>query len=125
MPKLIFEELLNFTHMEDNELITLRKLALVEHAEELKKILLKNDIPCDIKEQEGDLDSSFQGVIETFKFEVRINEADREKAEAVLEKMAFAELEDIDPEYHLYQFTDEELMEILIKRDEWNEFDYV
>jgi hypothetical protein len=35
------------------------------------------------------------------------------------------QLENIDKEYYLFDFTDEELIEIVEKQDEWNQYDYL
>lgn len=47
------------------------------------------------------------------------------RAHAILEAYYQAQLQDVEPDYYLYSFTDEELMEIVSKPDEWGHFDYV
>lgn len=111
--------------MEEDELITFRKLAHQEEAEALVKIFKSRSISADYRKIEGDLGGALQGNIATFKYEVRIKEKAREKAEEVLEKMAFAELEDVDKNHYIYDFSDEELIDVLVRREEWNEIDYV
>ena len=56
--------------------------------------------------------------------EIRIAKKDFEKAQAVLQKQAEKLIDEIDPEYYLFDFSDEELYEILSKPDEWGEVDY-
>lgn len=111
--------------MSEQELITFRKLAHLEEAEALVKIFKSRSIRADYKKIEGDLGGAFQGNMDTFKYEVRILEKSRDKAEEVLEQMAFAELEDVDKSHYLYEFSDDDLIDVLVRREEWNEIDYV
>lgn len=111
--------------MSEQELITFRKLAHLEEAEALVKIFKSRSIRADYKKIEGDLGGAFQGNMDTFKYEVRILEKSRDKAEEVLEQMAFAELEDVDESHYLYEFSDDDLIDVLVRREEWNEIDYV
>jgi hypothetical protein len=111
--------------MAEQELITFRKLAHLEEAEALVNIFKSRSIQADYRKLEGDLGGALQGSIDTFKYEVRILESSRSKAEEILEKMAFEELEDVDKDHYLYEFTDEELIDVLVRREEWNEIDYV
>lgn len=111
--------------MEENELIPYRKLREEAQAIELIAILKENNIHSDFRKISGDLDSTFQGEISTFKYEVRLKEEDRSSADLVLEKLAFAEVEDVDPSHYLFSYSNDELIDILVKRDEWNEIDYV
>ena len=56
---------------------------------------------------------------------LKINAADFVRAHALLEAYYEKQLDDIDPEYYLFTFTDQELLDILAKPDEWGHFDYV
>jgi hypothetical protein len=47
------------------------------------------------------------------------------RAHTILETFYAGQLGDVDPDYYLYTFIDEELMEIVSKPDEWGHFDYV
>jgi hypothetical protein len=56
---------------------------------------------------------------------LKIHAADFVRAHALLEAFYEKQLDDIDPEYYLFTFTDQELLDILAKPDEWGHFDYV
>ena len=103
--------------------ISLRNLATLEEAEALSKILTDNNISSKITKDSGDLDYVFQGEAPTNKFEVHINEDDRQKAETILTDLAKENLNSIDKDYYLFSFTDDELKDILVKKNEWNELD--
>ncbi len=46
------------------------------------------------------------------------------RAHAVLEAFYEKQLQEVDPDYYLFAFTDAELLDILSKPDEWGHFDY-
>lgn len=94
-----------------------------EVAEEVQLLLNSNGIDSVIKEDTGDLAKEFLGDSPHHKFELLIAETDRDQAEAVLLNRAMEELDDIDKSHFLFDYTNEELMTILIEKDEWNEVD--
>jgi hypothetical protein len=57
-------------------------------------------------------------------FEIKINESDLKKSEEIV----FTDSEDLikglQSDYYLFSFEDEELIEIIEKKDEWNVLDY-
>ena len=103
--------------------ISLRSVATQEEAEALVKVLADNDIISKITKDSGDLDYVFQGEAPTNKFEVHINEDDHQKAETLLTDLAKEDLNSVDKDYYLFAFSDDELIDVLIKKNEWNEFD--
>lgn len=57
-------------------------------------------------------------------FFVKLKKNGFKKADSLLFDESSKELDNVDKEHYLYNFTDEELFDILSKADEWNEFDY-
>jgi hypothetical protein len=55
---------------------------------------------------------------------IKVREADFPKVEALLNAEAANLLDTVDKDYHLFSFTNEELLEIVAKPDEWSAFDY-
>jgi hypothetical protein len=51
--------------------------------------------------------------------------ADLDEAHKALEEYYRHQLQDVDPGYYLFSFSDVELLEIVAKPDEWGHFDYV
>lgn len=102
-----------------------RTFSKVGQAMEILNILSENKIDTVIADNSPPVDVTFSvgGSFEE-KVEIRIKPSDFEKAEEILEKIAEEQLNDIDPNYYLFSFTDEELYDILLKSDEWNTFDY-
>ncbi|WP_343538183.1 hypothetical protein [Flavobacterium mesophilum] len=57
-------------------------------------------------------------------YEIKIDPINFEKAEAILEKATENILTEVDSDYYLLSFSDDELYDVLLKSDEWNVFDY-
>ena len=57
------------------------------------------------------------------RFVVRLKPTDFEAAHALEDQTSEALAATADPDHYLFGFTDEELFEVLVKRDEWSSFD--
>lgn len=57
-------------------------------------------------------------------FLLKLKPKDFEKVYNLEEENVKSEVENASKDYYLYEYSDEELQEILIKRDEWNAYDY-
>jgi len=55
---------------------------------------------------------------------LKVSPTDFSRAHAALEEYYQDQLQDVDPDYYLLSFTDQELQEIIAKPDEWGHFDY-
>ena len=58
-------------------------------------------------------------------FTIKLRKGDFNKAENIIIGISKKQIEGIDSDYHLFQFTDEELMEVIFKSDEWSPLDLV
>jgi hypothetical protein len=101
-----------------------RKFPTLEQASELKDLLNENGIESILTYNVPPVDVTFSGNTLQKEIEIRIKQADFKKAEEILEKNAEELIDQIDTDYYLFEFTDEELYEVLLKSDEWNAFDY-
>lgn len=101
-----------------------RKYPTIEQAKELESLLNENNIVSQIVDNIAPVDSSFSGSTLQNQFEIKIQLLDFEKAEKILDKNAENLIDLVDRNYYLFDFTDDELYEILLKADEWNELDY-
>ena len=103
--------------------ISFRTTVTLEQAEELRDRLIENGIASRVAKNEGDLDYVLQGEAPTNKFEVLINEEDLESSRKVLSDLAADELDQVSQDHYLFSFTNEELMKVLVEKNEWNEVD--
>ena len=82
-------------------------------------------IHYEIESQHPHIDAAIIGSTPEFSIDLNIAPEDFIRARQVLEAYYEAQLQNIDPDYYLFEFTDQELLEILAKPDEWGIFDYV
>jgi hypothetical protein len=101
-----------------------RKFPNLDKALVLRDLLKDNGINSILDDNVPPLDITFSGSTLNNQIEIRIKQSDFEKAESILEKDAEDLIEKIDKDYYLFEFTNEELYEILLKSDEWSAFDY-
>tara|TARA_R110002051_G_scaffold86730_1_gene152823 strand:+ start:70 stop:726 length:657 start_codon:yes stop_codon:yes gene_type:complete len=101
-----------------------RKFPTLEQATELKDLLNENGIESILADNVLPVDITFSGSTLNNQVEIRIKQSDFKKAEEILEQNAEELIDQIDKDYYLFDFTDEELYEVLLKSDEWNAFDY-
>ncbi|WP_417611610.1 hypothetical protein [Owenweeksia hongkongensis] len=96
-----------------------------EEAKEVASLLKRNDIEIQLTLSAPNVDLSFSGNTIQNQYELRISSNDFDRARLLLEKEADVNLEEVDENHYLYEFTNKELLEILEKPDEWSEFDVV
>jgi hypothetical protein len=101
-----------------------RKYPTLEQAEEIESLLKENNIETILADNIPPVDITFSGSTINNEYEIRINQFDFEKAESILEKNAEKLIDEVDKDYYLFDFTNDELYEILLKSDEWSSFDY-
>ncbi|MWB94205.1 hypothetical protein GON26_07510 [Flavobacterium sp. GA093] len=101
-----------------------RKYPTLAQAKELKGLLQQHAIETILTDNIPPVDSSFSGSTLQNQYEVKIQFSDFEKAEKILDENAENLIEEVSKDHYLFEFSDEELYDILLKADEWNEFDY-
>ncbi|WP_350291259.1 hypothetical protein [uncultured Croceitalea sp.] len=101
-----------------------KKYPSLEQATEIKELLESNGIESILADNVPPVDVTFSGSTLEHQFEIRIKQSDFKEAEKILEKRAENLIDKVDNDYYLFDFSDEELYDILLKSDEWNEFDY-
>lgn len=87
------------------------------------ELLEQNDIKAQLKEVSSNLSATFGGGQSTLEYEVKLINTDFERAQQILDQNVENQLEQVDKDHYLFQFTTEELYDVLFKSDEWNELD--
>ncbi|WP_299383201.1 hypothetical protein [uncultured Lacinutrix sp.] len=101
-----------------------RKFPTLDQAIELRNLLKENEINSILDDNVPPVDITFSGSTINNQIEIRIKQSDFKKAESILEKDAENLINEVNKDYYLFEFTNEELYEILLKSDEWSVFDY-
>ncbi len=101
-----------------------RKYPTILQAKGLENLLQQNNITTQLTDNIPPIDPSFSGTTLLNEYEIKILIEDFEKAELILEKEVENVINQVEDDHYLFDFTDEELYEVLLKSDEWSEFDY-
>lgn len=104
------------------QFLTFRRFASYEDALAISQLLESNGIPSQIENAPPLLDHNIIGrrYEDTITLKIpgeSFNQADR----LIRADTAIIEPE---PDYYLYSFSDEELKEVIFKKDEWGDYDY-
>lgn len=90
----------------------------------MQALLSKNGIPSSLEENKTVFDTAIVGVPNTQSFIVKIPQDNFLTANAVLEQAVNLDELEVEDDYYLLSFSDQELLDLVKKKDEWGEFDY-
>lgn len=103
--------------------VTFKKYPDAKQARAIQELLLENGVECIFINNSSQL-GSLSGDA-SHEFELQLHPDNFEKANELLEKDAEAMLANLPEDYYLLEFNDEELYDVILKHDEWSEFDYM
>ncbi len=101
-----------------------RKFPTLEEAKQLTELLDKNKVPYKLEDYSNQADITFMGQNLDLKVIIKAKIADFPKIEKLIDSENKITLDQVEKEHYLFDFTNEELTEILIKPDEWSNYDY-
>lgn len=90
----------------------------------MQALLSKNGIPNNMEESKALFDTAIVGAVNVQKYYVKIPQDQFLAANAILEAAIDLNTLEVEDDYYLLSFTDEELLDLVKKKDEWGEFDY-
>lgn len=105
--------------------LTFQKFNDIELAKEMAERLKQNGIECSLEDNRRLFDPSFVNHTVEPDISIKLRAEDFSKAHKALEDYYKRTLENVEQDYYLFDFTDEELIEIVSKPDEWGHFDYM
>ncbi len=103
--------------------IRLTTFAGKPEAQELIDLLESYGVPARLESVATQPNTGIASGNSAQQFEVYIAETHREKAREILEQGVEVSIQDVDPDYYLFDFTDDELVGVLVDVYEWSEFD--
>ncbi len=107
------------------EFITYQKFNDPAFAEELTAQLDEHGIKYLVEEESFRFDPSLVLSNAPKEYAVKIKSEDFEKVNDLLKLNEAKNVEGVEKDYYLFSFTDDELMEVITKADEWSAFDVV
>jgi hypothetical protein len=108
-------------------MLIFRKFIERQEAINCKEILGENNIEAQLEFSEDQLEGMYAGDKLNPKFILYLNANDFQKAELILNIEAERTIRDLelDLSYYLYQFSNEELIDLLCTAYEWSEYDLI
>ncbi|MDB5091418.1 MAG: hypothetical protein JWR09_5412 [Mucilaginibacter sp.] len=108
----------------DPEFITYQKFNDIALANELAELLEEHGINYRVEEDSLTFNPSFNLNDELSKeYAVKISAGDFEQVNELLKQDASEQIGDVEKDYYLFDFSDDELKDVVAKADEWNAFD--
>lgn len=105
--------------------VTYRKFPDAAQAKGLQQFLISNGIECIFVDTSPQVGSSVMGGDMLKECEVQLKPDQFEAADKLLENYAATLFDNLPEDYYLLSFNDEELQDVVLKHDEWSEFDYM
>jgi hypothetical protein len=94
-------------------------------AKQFLEILRDNNIEYAVEKHRIHLDKIIIGDDLMPEYHLKINPDDFDKANKAIDSVISSGVTEIEPDYYLYEFTDDELIEVVRKPDEWNNQDVI
>jgi hypothetical protein len=104
---------------------TFKRFIHKEEAEDLVLFFQEKGIVCRLKDNTTHFDASFSNNPMLNDFHVEVASKDFLRADELLQAEMEKSIHEIESDYYLFSFSDDELLEIVRKRDEWSSFDFV
>ncbi|HEY9002529.1 MAG TPA: hypothetical protein VIM89_14325 [Mucilaginibacter sp.] len=108
-----------------SDFITYQKFNDSALANDLAGLLDQHHIPYFIQEETSGFDPSLVMSNAPVDYAIKLKSEDFEKVNQLRKEYEEKNLDDVEKDYYLFSFTDDELMEVLTKADEWSTFDVV
>jgi len=106
------------------ELLTFQKIKDPEVAKDLEEKLSEAGIYFETETEDKFFDPSFSGDVIKREINIKISPSDFAKANKAMDEYYKLQVEHVGRDHYLFDFSDEELKEILAKSDEWGHLDY-
>ena len=110
--------------MAETNLLTYQKFNEKSEATELGELLTTNKIEFLFEDTSASFDPSFSNNELNKEFRIKLKKQDFDKVDKLLLGISANQIEEVEKDYYLFEFSDDELIEVLTKSDEWSKFDY-
>jgi hypothetical protein len=107
------------------EFLTYQKFDDPALADALAETLREKDIEYVVQEESSGFDPSLSMSRAAVDYAVKVRSEDFERIHELLLKQEEKNTEQVDKDYYLFTFTNDELMEVITRADEWSKFDVV
>ncbi len=94
-------------------------------ARELTDLLDDHSVPYQFEEDAAQFDLTFSNSQLTKEYVVKLRPKDFDEVQLISKRLAEEQISDLPEDHYLADFTNEELIDIVKKPDEWNAMDYI
>ena len=105
--------------------VTFERFNQIEPAQGLMALLKENNIEYVLENASPDFEVAFVGKQLLQEYRIKLQQKDFERVEDLQQQNSVDNVAVIEDDYYLLKFSDEQLTDIIIKRDEWSKFDFV
>lgn len=110
---------------EEKEYLVYKTFFSIEEAEPLLELLQQKGIEYQTTNYNSNIGSTFASTNNPNKLEVRLLPSQFEVVDAILEQEAAKAVTSLPADHYMHSLTEDELMEVLEKPDEWTKEDYL
>jgi hypothetical protein len=107
-----------------DNLVKLKNFNTIEEANSAVELLEKNNIFLKLEKEELSEDSTFAGNTLLAQICIKVKPEELETAQNLISELEEVNIDKLEPDYYLFEFTDEELIDMLKKPDEWSLNDF-
>lgn len=107
-----------------SEFIAYEKFDTISEVREFIELLKVNNIPYELEDNIEGFDVSFANNELNGGYGVKLLQWDFIRVNELRNQIDIPEVHEIGPDYYLFDFTDDELIELIAKQDEWSPFDF-
>lgn len=111
--------------MGHTEFLTYQKFNDKNLAEDLTSVLAKEGIEFVFEDDTPHFDVSFANNETDKTYLVKLKSIDFKRVDDILTELSTNQIIDADPDHYLFDFSNEELKELLLKSDEWSKYDFL
>lgn len=103
--------------------LTYQRFQERSEAEDLIALLKNNNIDFLLEDTSGSFDPSFANNAIHNEFRLKLKKNDFQKADMIQNESLSKLLAEVDKNYYLFEFSGQELYDVITKSDEWSRFD--
>jgi hypothetical protein len=110
--------------MQENQFLTYQKFTNKVEVEEFSKFLEDNKVEFEFEDNSVSFDPTFANNNFGKLYSIKLRSADFKKVDKIQDEISNNLSENIDEDHYLNDFTDDELIDVIVKSDEWSKLDF-
>jgi translation elongation factor EF-G len=111
--------------MSEDIFLTYQKFYHKNESIELTEQLIANKIDYLLVDSSSSFDSTFANNYFNTEFTLKLKKQDFQKADDLMLSFSNNLIDEVDESYYLFEFSDDELLDVLKKYEEWGKLDYL